>query len=196
MKNSFHAPASGFFMRKGAFTLVELLVVIVVISMLAGLLMPALGGAREAAKKAKAQTMVGSLHSAIKMYYNEYGTWPNASYTAEHTLTVAENACLLQMLQGSNVNLAGSTTANGNPRRIPFLTIKQTDIGKVDGNYKKIATGGTDNLVNPWGNGFIVRIDYDGDNQVTPISVALADTLAIYTFGGKSGSISTNCTWK
>ena len=62
-------------MKKG-FTLVELLVVIAIISMLAAILMPVLGSARESGRKATCQSNLKQLGAACLMYLQDYDeTW-------------------------------------------------------------------------------------------------------------------------
>ncbi len=58
--------------RPSAFTLIELLVVIAVIALLIGILLPALGRARQAAKAAKCLSQIGQLEFAHTLYINAY----------------------------------------------------------------------------------------------------------------------------
>ncbi|MFZ4695512.1 MAG: type II secretion system protein [Verrucomicrobiia bacterium] len=186
--------------RVKAFTLIELLVVIAIIGILAGLLLPALGGAREAAKKARAGVLVNSLGLALKAYYNEYGYWPNTATaaTADQTicLTDAQGMKLLWILTGTDTYLDSGT--GGNPRKLVFLDVKSADLGLVS-SYVKASSGSNTNLVNPWGNSIRVKFDYDGDNSVTgtglPNDTAVPGGFAIWTVGGRNDSI-TNTNWK
>jgi len=58
------------------FTLVELLVVISIIGILAGLLLPVLGTVRTSARKTATSSMLGNLRTAIDMYFKDEGTYP------------------------------------------------------------------------------------------------------------------------
>jgi len=63
-------------MKKG-FTLIELLVVIAIIAILAAMLMPALSRARAEARKAACISNEHSIGTALVMYTNDHGIWPN-----------------------------------------------------------------------------------------------------------------------
>ena len=66
-------------MKRG-FTLIELLVVMVIIALLVGILLPALGRAREEARKTQCRSNLRQVGLAMQMYTNDNRGWTPASY--------------------------------------------------------------------------------------------------------------------
>jgi len=133
-----------------AFTLVELLVVVSIIGLLAGLAFPAIQGAMNSAKKGKAKSEMQSVITALKAYQNEYGRLPNPvalQGNGDGYFSESASPKLFLMLTGSKDDQSGE-----NPRQITFLELPASS---VNGSF-----------LDPWKKNYIVKIDTDGDNLV------------------------------
>jgi type II secretory pathway pseudopilin PulG len=131
---------------------VELLVVISIIGLLAGLGLPAINGAIQAGKKAEVAAMAESIKTAVNAYYAEYSEYPsNASGKTDTNF--------LSLMSTTNTN-------GGNYRGIAFLEVpprftNASGIVTPRGLYKG---GGQSN--------FFILIDTQGLGYVNPQSVS------------------------
>jgi prepilin-type N-terminal cleavage/methylation domain-containing protein len=156
-----------------AFTLIELLTVIAIIAILAGLLFPAIKSALVRAEVVRAQNGIANLSHAFTAYYTEYGKWPIndiAPLTTYNTYIIDQN--FVALLQGANPSTPpnasgypypnssgafqtiGSATLQGNPRGIHFLDFKAADLD------------GTGSFVDPWKKPYYCRFDFSYTNSV------------------------------
>ncbi|HEY4308772.1 MAG TPA: DUF1559 domain-containing protein [Pirellulales bacterium] len=110
-----------------AFTLVELLVVIVVIGILIALLLPAVQMAREAGRRSACANNLHQLGVAVQLYFDAYGcfpcSWPNGDYEviwARSLLPYLEQGTLEQQLNPT-VDLFAGSNLNVVAKPIPIL---------------------------------------------------------------------------
>jgi len=66
-----------FISGKKGFTLIELMVVIIILGVLAGLVLPRFMGRTEEAKRTKAKLQIENLESALKLYKLDNGSFPS-----------------------------------------------------------------------------------------------------------------------
>jgi len=132
---------------------VELLVVISIIGLLAGLGLPAINGAIQAGKKAEVSAMAESIKTAVNAFYAEYSAYPPNT-------TGKTDTNFLALISTTNTN-------GGNYRGIPFLEVPPK------------FTNATLGLVTPSGfyrnkaqSNFFVLIDTGGVGFVNPKSVS------------------------
>lgn len=101
--------------RKGAFTLVEMLVVMFIISLLAAILFPVVFRAWERAAKRQAQAEAGGLVMAIKAYRSLFGKWPAQTNTS-NVCYFTNNYMVITKLMGHN------------PRKRSFININTNSL--------------------------------------------------------------------
>ncbi len=70
-------------MRRGGFTLVEMLVVVAILSLLMGLLLPSLIKVSSRAKETETDTLIKQLMMALQEYEHDYGDYPPTSLKDE-----------------------------------------------------------------------------------------------------------------
>lgn len=130
------------------FTLIEMLVVIAIISILAGLVFPALGLARQNAKKSKANSECQSLKAAIIMYESEFSTWP-AKVGNDGRVSDSDFVDMCNFLICPDPN----DNRKKNGKNMVFY---EAGMGYDDRK----------GLLDPWGNKYQVILDTDFDGKI------------------------------
>lgn len=149
--NRTHTPAAGF-------TLIEMLVVITIIGVLAGIAFPVFSAVTERARKTQVKAMVKDLLVAIKGFQTEYGRYPSVGSGggADDTTVLTDSGNqLISGLLGQNDGV--------NPKGIPFFESKLATNGRAG-----LISGGDSafSLVDAWGTPFTVIMDTNYDNKV------------------------------
>ena len=144
------------------FTLVELLVVISIIALLAGLLLPVIVGSIKKAETSKAQGEVTAIAEAVAHYLTEYSKYPGqSSGTTDHQYS-SDYKNLIETLRGSNFTWGSSYS---NPRGIPFLSVDGKSIA-TNSTGSGSASAASGELADPWGNRYQVIADWTLDNTL------------------------------
>jgi prepilin-type N-terminal cleavage/methylation domain-containing protein len=166
-----------------AFTMIELLVVVTILMLLAGIILPGVMAGIRAAEKAQARSDCNSIVEAVKLYYGEYGNLPITS-SAEFTTTNT----------GTGGDFLKRLAATNNVRRIAFI-----DIAK---ERMTTNSSGITSMHDPWGRPYHVRLNQDTDDPSKTISVGgeqVAALAAAWSYGPDGDAGKTNrwiCSWR
>lgn len=126
--------------RNRAFTLIEILTVIVIIAVLFALLLSAIAGMSRNAERVRTKTRAQDFAYAIKEYFNEYGQWPGQTQGASDTTYYANQDVIMNAL-------------TNNSRDIAFIELKESAV--LNNRY-----------VDSWDQPLIVAMDENADGRV------------------------------
>lgn len=151
---------------RSAFTLVEMLIVISIISVLLGLLYGALERAQKFSRRTVTYTELKSIESAFKQYHAHYHDWPSNN-VAQLKLTSDEDQgfiiddAIAKLLQGHIKDQTDSAAIRFNPEAVPFIEFARFSptTGRPVNPFK--ASGGNDTARN-----YKVLFDTNGDRQI------------------------------
>ena len=176
--------------RERAFTLIEILTVVAIIAILAGIMVPTISRARVRAKVAMARLECSNLASAIKSYHAEYSRFPTAYGQMANTVggDITFN-CPLGMKHPTgdpmdanpnskseigplnsdlvaillSVEGVGTNPPNKGNSRNPKKRVFFD--GKMANDIGKPGVGPDGILRDVFGSPYIVTVDFDGDND-------------------------------
>ena len=147
---------------KPGFTLVELLTVIAIIGLLAGILIPTVGGALDTANRAKTRTQISQLKTAIDLFHSNYHYYPLSYELDDRDTDVrirgdvrgdVEDYISLP-LTAQTLRLKRDVSLN--PKGIPFYEFAESEFNER-GHYID-AFGNTE---------FHILLDGDGDKAIS-----------------------------
>lgn len=162
-----------FIMRKefnslSAFTLIELLTVIAIIGILAGILIPTVGAVKTSANKSKTKAQFSQWATGMSLFKQEYGYYP--AVNNGNKIDAPKFIGALSATDYLGVKITSSTDARlaGNKKRISFYSFSDSDIlTNSDGTPASAAA-----VIDAFRNSDIaIFIDTDGDGKVSPTSV-------------------------
>jgi prepilin-type N-terminal cleavage/methylation domain-containing protein len=155
-------------LKRGGFTLIEMLVVIAIIAILIGILTPALRSSMDKAKRARVQAEVNSIKTSIQGFVNDYIKLPIATQATGSDSTTYDG--------NQSKSIVMALTANDNvvnPRRIVYLESGTTS---ADGTFN-----------DAWGTQYRIILDTDYNGKI-----GTAATIAIVESAGQDTSFSTS----
>lgn len=135
-------------MKKNGFTLIEILAVIAIVGILAAIIVPVAGGAKETALKRRAAAEIQNIKVAAMQFYDDhrYMPWPGDPKVGEDEWTTgaADQVPVMELLTGENA------------MRKLYLQIPEKSRG----------TGGQLVFNDPWGQPYQIGMDRDLDGAV------------------------------
>jgi len=151
---------------KQAFTLIELLMVISIIGVLAGILIPTVGAVRKQANIAASKSQLSNYVTAMTVFKSEYGYFPLATGTADSKEIKLDDdsKTFIETLSGRDATSGDPVAVGGNRRGIAFLSFSESELYRDDSD-DVVLTKLSDRFNNP---NIVIVVDTDGNGYVSP----------------------------
>ena len=165
-----------------AFTLIEILTVVAIISVLMTLLLPAIHAVQESARRAQAGNTGKQIVTAVNAYHTDYGKFPDLGSAPQPggnpdilvgepaASAVLNNVALFDVLRA--LDRGANASHAQNPKRTIYFsekTVSNPDSPK-GGFLDRISAGGNPALLgclfDPWGRQYNIIIDTNYDNTI------------------------------
>lgn len=153
--------------RRAGFTLFELLAVILIVGILAGILVVNLGEASDATHARQTELRIGEIEAVLSDYESEFGEYPPSSFSVEQG--VAND--------GENVGIEALVVALWSNNWEAGGYLEPEDLANTDGDSSAKTLGDLGRslfeLADMWGNplAYIHRSDYGADDR-TYVTIA------------------------
>jgi len=120
--------------KDASFTLVELLVVVSIIGLLAGLGFPAISGAMKAGKRTEVAAMAESIKTAVNAFYAEYSAYPADTNTGQvFTNTSADFVKAISSTNGTGGIIGESLFLRSRQNSSTKILVPGTSVWSVPG---------------------------------------------------------------
>lgn len=151
--------------KANGFTLVELLMVIAIIGILAGILIPSVGAVRRQANVAASKSQLSNYVNAIQMFKSEYGYFPFISGSEDDDIDLSSQSSeFIETLSGRDPTSGTRSDEGGNRRSIAFHSFSESEF-YVEDNGETSDTQLADRFNN---RNIFIEIDGDGNGRVEP----------------------------
>lgn len=165
-------------MKKQGFTLVELLVVMTIIALLAGITVPLVANAYKSSKIRRAELEMQSIRTAVLQFQSDhrYMPWPYQGTTAKPIWVGADVATAV----GTQTNVIGKLTGDNALKKV-YLEVPEG------------SRNADDEFVDPWGVPYAIALDRDLSDTIEVKTAPFIDVITTKVAVASSGP---NRDWK